>query len=89
MEQVFSRSTSASSALSTCTMPRCARSRSSMRDESYSFIWQPWVSMKTVLGAFLVSFSDGFSDGCSDIVLLVRVIYRERGGTGGNGADCT
>ena len=44
MEQVLSSSTSAAPGSSTGTAPWLSRSTSSIRDESYSFIWQPWVS---------------------------------------------
>ena len=45
MEQVLSSSTSASSGASTTAAPQRSRSKSAMRDESYTFIWQPWVLM--------------------------------------------
>ena len=44
MEQVFSSSTSAASGEATTVAVWLSRSTSAMRAESYSFIWQPWVS---------------------------------------------
>ena len=44
MEQVLSSSTSAAAGSSTTAAPWLSRSTSAIRDESYSFIWQPWVS---------------------------------------------
>ncbi len=49
IEQVLSRMTSASAAFSVTSRAWCSPSRSAIRDESYSFIWQPWVSMKSFL----------------------------------------
>src|SRR5690606_3578780 len=48
MEQVLSSSRSAWSGLSTISASWVSRSMSSIRAESYSFIWQPWVLMKTL-----------------------------------------
>ncbi len=44
-EQVFSRTTSASSGLPVSASPADSRSTSAIRAESYSFIWQPKVEM--------------------------------------------
>ena len=49
-EQVLSKITSASSGVNVSIMPSVAFSRSAMRDESYSFIWQPKVLINTFLG---------------------------------------
>jgi hypothetical protein len=45
IEQVLTRTTSASSGLSVSSSPSCSASTSAMRAESYSFIWHPWVLM--------------------------------------------
>ncbi len=47
IEQVLTRITSASSAIVVSSMPSDAASTSAILAESYSFIWQPWVSMKS------------------------------------------
>src|SRR5690348_4018170 len=47
IEQVFTRITSACDTSCVRTMPRSAASTSSILRESYSFIWQPWVWMKS------------------------------------------
>ena len=44
-EQVFRRTTSASSGWLVSSRPADSRSTSAMRAESYSFIWQPKVDM--------------------------------------------
>src|SRR5690554_1456799 len=49
MEQVFSNRISASSGVSVISTASPVLSRSAMRDESYSFIWQPWVLMYSFL----------------------------------------
>ncbi|MCY1550996.1 hypothetical protein D9M68_872930 [compost metagenome] len=54
IEQVFSRITSASSGFSVSSRAWCSPSRSAMRELSYSFIWQPWVWMKSFLAMDLV-----------------------------------
>src|SRR5690606_20897561 len=48
IEQVLRRITSASAAFCVISMAWCSPSRSTMRELSYSFIWQPWVSMKSL-----------------------------------------
>jgi hypothetical protein len=48
---VLSKITSASSGVSVSTMPFAALSISAMREESYSFIWQPKVLINTFFGA--------------------------------------
>ncbi len=45
IEQVLTRTTSASSGLSVSSSPSLAASTSAILAESYSFIWQPWVLM--------------------------------------------
>ena len=44
IEQVFISSTSAAAGSATTVAPWLSRSTSAIRAESYSFIWQPWVS---------------------------------------------
>ena len=49
IEQVLSSRTSASASLWVISMAWLSPSRSAIRDESYSFIWQPWVLINSFL----------------------------------------
>ncbi len=53
IEQVLIRITSASDSSAVSSMPCDAFSTSAILAESYSFIWQPWVLMKSFAGAGL------------------------------------
>src|SRR5689334_17459148 len=75
-EHVFNRMTSASSGFSVGSMPSVACSRSAMRDESYSFIWQPKVLIKTFFGEFMA----GLVIGAALVVDAVRAKGRSRVG---------
>ena len=57
-EQVFSKITSASSGVRVSTMPSVEANISAIRDESYSFIWQPKVLMNTFFGASTLAEND-------------------------------
>src|SRR5690606_2058844 len=53
IEQVLTRMTSASASLSVSSRPCSAASTSAILSESYSFVWHPWVLMKSLPAAGL------------------------------------